>query len=162
MHTITNVTTILNHEFNDILKTDPTQYGIYELEAGKLLVMYNSLGVFRVDFLEHTDVKIELRDLKPISNEFLNDLNLLLVGTDFQIKIWQELLKIPYGSTSTYSKIAKAINHEKAHRAVASAIGQNKIAYFVPCHRVIRSNGELSGFRWGTNIKSALLLKEGA
>ncbi len=80
-----------------------------------------------------------------------------LSGTDFQMKVWNELLKIPYGAIVTYKDIAVGINNPKAVRAVGRAIGSNPIAIIVPCHRVIGSNGKLVGYAWGLDVKSRLL-----
>ncbi len=80
-----------------------------------------------------------------------------LQGTEFRQKVWAELLKIPYGETVSYKYIAKKINNPKAVRAVANAIGKNPISIIVPCHRVIGSNGKLTGYRFGLEIKSKLL-----
>lgn len=78
-------------------------------------------------------------------------------GTPFQEKVWQELLKIPYGQTRTYKDIACKINNPKAVRAVGTAIGRNPINILIPCHRVIKSNGQIGEFQAGANIKKALL-----
>ena len=85
------------------------------------------------------------------------DLNLSVSGTEFQQKVWQELMNIPYGKTCSYADIAKAINNPKAVRAVGAANGRNPITIIVPCHRVIGSNGSLTGYAWGTSIKAGLL-----
>jgi methylated-DNA-[protein]-cysteine S-methyltransferase len=82
-------------------------------------------------------------------------------GTSFQIKVWQALLKIPQGQTSSYGQIAGQIGHPKAARAVGSACGSNPLSLFVPCHRVVGGNGSLCGFGGGLNIKALLLKKEG-
>ena len=87
---------------------------------------------------------------------------LSLQGTPFQIKVWQAALQIPAGKTSTYKSLAIAIGHPKAWRAVATALGDNKIVYFVPCHRVIASNGKLAGYAYGLGRKKILLEAEGA
>lgn len=79
------------------------------------------------------------------------------VGSAFQQQVWQALLNIPYGQTCSYSDIAQAIGRPQAVRAVASACAQNQIAVLVPCHRVLRKNGDLGGFRWGLELKQALL-----
>lgn len=79
-----------------------------------------------------------------------------LVGKGFQKKVWKEILKIPYGETRTYGEIATAINQPNAYRAVANACGQNRLALFVPCHRVISKNGS-GGYKWGVEIKEWLL-----
>ena len=95
--------------------------------------------------------------------EYLNgkrrDFNLPLLkdGTDFQISVWNELLKIPYGETRSYKDIAIAINNEKAVRAVGMANNRNKISIFIPCHRVIGSNKKLVGYGGGLEIKEFLL-----
>lgn len=86
---------------------------------------------------------------------------LLLVGTDFQKKVWHELLKIPFGLTSTYGKIAREIGMPSAVRAAANATGANAISIFVPCHRVIGSNGKLTGYAGGMEAKKYLLEHEG-
>jgi AraC family transcriptional regulator of adaptative response/methylated-DNA-[protein]-cysteine methyltransferase len=78
-------------------------------------------------------------------------------GTDFQVSVWKELLRIPSGSVSSYAEVAKALNNQKAVRAVGTAIGANPIALFIPCHRVIRSNGEVGGYRWGIGRKGNIL-----
>jgi AraC family transcriptional regulator of adaptative response/methylated-DNA-[protein]-cysteine methyltransferase len=89
-------------------------------------------------------------------------LSILLGGTAFQLKVWEALLKIPSGHLASYSDIAKAIGAPGASRAVGTAIGQNSIAYLIPCHRVIRETGELGGYRWGSERKCALLAWESA
>jgi AraC family transcriptional regulator of adaptative response/methylated-DNA-[protein]-cysteine methyltransferase len=81
-------------------------------------------------------------------------------GTPFQQKVWKELCKIPYGQTRTYEDIAKKIGKPKAIRAVANAIGANTLAVTVPCHRVIRKDGSLGGYRWGIAKKKKLLEME--
>lgn len=83
-----------------------------------------------------------------------------LKATDFQWKVWKTLMQIPYGETRTYAQIATLAAFPKAVRAVATAIGQNVVAYYVPCHRVIRSDGSLGGYRWGTDIKKNILESE--
>lgn len=78
-------------------------------------------------------------------------------GTPFQLAVWNELRKIPTGTTVTYTDIASRLNNPQAVRAVASAIASNKIAVLVPCHRVVRKGGEISGYRWGVERKRKLL-----
>ena len=86
-----------------------------------------------------------------------------LIGTEFQIKVWAYLLKIPRGSVRTYSQVAKDIGKPLAIRAVANAIGKNPYAPKIPCHRVIRSDGSLGGYsgKGGVKTKRFLLKKEG-
>ncbi len=81
-------------------------------------------------------------------------------GTDFQKDVWNELIKIPYGETTTYINIAKRLNNEKAVRAVGAANGKNNIAIIIPCHRVIGENGKLTGYAGGLNRKQWLLEHE--
>ena len=84
-----------------------------------------------------------------------------LQGTDFQKKVWHELLQIPFGTTRSYKEIATLIQNEKAVRAVGTANGRNPISLIIPCHRVIGSNGTLTGYAGGLNIKEKLLKLEG-
>jgi AraC family transcriptional regulator of adaptative response/methylated-DNA-[protein]-cysteine methyltransferase len=79
------------------------------------------------------------------------------IGTEFQQAVWNALQEIPIGDTTTYAKIADAINRPKAVRAVGTAIGANPIAFLIPCHRVIRTDGGLGGYRWGLEIKKMML-----
>lgn len=85
------------------------------------------------------------------------DIPIKLEGTDFQIKVWKELLEIPYGETCSYLDIAKRIGNPKASRAVGMANNKNKIIIIVPCHRVIGSNKKLVGYACGLDVKEKLL-----
>lgn len=84
-------------------------------------------------------------------------IRLHLKGTPFQIKVWEALLKIPMAQLSTYSSIARSVDNIKASRAVGSAIGDNPVAFLIPCHRVIRSTGEFGQYHWGSARKSAMI-----
>lgn len=88
------------------------------------------------------------------------DVPLLMVGTDFQRRVWQTLLSIPYGETASYMDIAHSIGNPKGVRAVAQAIGSNPISIFVPCHRVVGSNGHMTGYAGGMAAKQFLLQLE--
>jgi O-6-methylguanine DNA methyltransferase len=83
-------------------------------------------------------------------------------GTDFQRLVWAALAQIPAGETRTYGEVARAIGRDGSARAVARACATNNVAVLVPCHRVIRGDGELGGYRWGTQRKEALLAREAA
>ncbi|MCC6546253.1 methylated-DNA--[protein]-cysteine S-methyltransferase [Candidatus Sumerlaeota bacterium] len=83
-----------------------------------------------------------------------------LRGTKFQREVWNALLEIPLGNTLTYAEIARKIGRPKAARAVGAACGANHISLIVPCHRVVGSNGNLTGYYWGTETKRALLRRE--
>jgi len=87
---------------------------------------------------------------KKLKLNFLN-------GTELQRKVWNQILKISVGNTSSYSKLAFKLKRPKAIRAVASAVGKNPISVIIPCHRVIRKNGSLGGYAWGLSMKIKLL-----
>ncbi|MGX7197473.1 methylated-DNA--[protein]-cysteine S-methyltransferase [Enterococcus olivae] len=84
-----------------------------------------------------------------------------LIGTPFQKQVWQELLKVPYGSTVSYSELAQKIDRPTAYRAVAKAVGRNNLLVIVPCHRVLGKDGSLTGFGGGLPLKRKLLSIEG-
>lgn len=92
----------------------------------------------------------------------LNQIKLHLKGTDFQLKVWQTLLKIPLGQLTTYGAIANKIESPNASRAVGTAIGSNPVAFLIPCHRVIQSSGNIGGYMWGNTRKTAIIGWEGA
>ena len=81
----------------------------------------------------------------------------MLIGTDFEVRVWETLLRIPMGRATTYSDIANNIGRPKAPRAVGAAVGKNPISFVVPCHRVIGKSGELTGYHWGLTRKRAML-----
>ncbi|MCI5050272.1 MAG: methylated-DNA--[protein]-cysteine S-methyltransferase [Rickettsiales bacterium] len=82
-------------------------------------------------------------------------------GTELQRAVWDELLRIPYGETITYSELAKRVGKPTAVRAVASACGKNPMPLLIPCHRVVAKDGTLGGFTWGLPVKEQLLRQEG-
>ncbi|NAY91084.1 methylated-DNA--[protein]-cysteine S-methyltransferase [Muricauda sp. JGD-17] len=92
----------------------------------------------------------------------LNEIKLHLKGTDFQLKVWESLLKIPIGGLSTYGKLAEQIGNPNASRAVGTAIGNNPVAYLIPCHRVIQSTGSFGSYMWGNTRKTAIIGWEAA
>jgi len=114
--------------------------------------------------LEETDL---LNEAKSQLNEYFAkerttfDLPLLFVGSDFQKSVWDKLLTIPYGKTTSYLELSRILGDEKAIRAVATANGANAISIIVPCHRVIGSDGSLTGYAGGLNAKQKLLQLEG-
>ena len=106
-----------------------------------------------------TQVKNQLNEyFKGERKEF--DINLLMVGTEFQKNVWNALLNIPHGISKTYKDLSIELNNLKAIRAVASANGANAISIIIPCHRIIGSNGELVGYAGGVNSKKKLLKLE--
>ena len=88
------------------------------------------------------------------------DIPLIMVGTDFQKSVWRALQKVPYGTTSSYARLAKAVGRENAVRAVAGANGANALSLIIPCHRIIGSDGSLAGYGGGVPIKKRLLKLE--
>lgn len=110
-----------------------------------------------VDTIQQNALFIFTQDWKNLSN-----IKLHLKGTAFQLKVWQALLKIPLGGLSTYASIAAATGNAKASRAVGSAIGDNPVAFLIPCHRVIKSTGLIGQYHWGSERKTAIIGWEAA
>ncbi|MDX6190722.1 methylated-DNA--[protein]-cysteine S-methyltransferase [Flavobacterium sp. Fl-318] len=107
------------------------------------LAQQNALFIFQNDWSKLSEIKLHLK------------------GTDFQLKVWETLLKIPMGQLSTYGSIAKQIEKPNASRAVGTAIGHNPVAFLIPCHRVIQSTGTFGGYMWGNTRKTAIIGWEG-
>ncbi|ALA17133.1 MULTISPECIES: bifunctional helix-turn-helix domain-containing protein/methylated-DNA--[protein]-cysteine S-methyltransferase [unclassified Chelatococcus] len=84
-------------------------------------------------------------------------LNVVLIGTDFEVRVWRTLLKVPLGCATTYSQVAEHIGKPSAARAVGAAVGKNPISFVVPCHRVLGRSGALTGYHWGLTRKQAIL-----
>lgn len=141
---------------------------------GKLLLCANQYGLESIDFLQYSSSAIHPtfteETQSPVLNEAKNQLNeyfsgkrkvfsvsLAPSGTEFQHQVWQALLRIPYGTTTSYSQVAQSIKNAKSVRSVGTAVGRNPIPIIIPCHRVILSNGLLGGFRYGTECKTKLL-----
>jgi len=89
-------------------------------------------------------------------------LRVVLIGTDFEIRVWEMLLSIPMGKAATYSDIAKKLGNPKGARAVGAAVGKNPVSFVVPCHRVLGKSGNLTGYHWGLTRKRAMLGWEAA
>ncbi len=114
----------------------------------------------RAEFVEkNTQIQAQLLGLFE-SNSKNKPLSLCVQGSPFRVQVWQALLKIPEGKLQSYQQIASAIGKPSATRAVASAIASNPLAVLIPCHRVIRSTGVMSGYRWGEMRKRALIIWE--
>jgi AraC family transcriptional regulator of adaptative response/methylated-DNA-[protein]-cysteine methyltransferase len=92
----------------------------------------------------------------------LGEIKLHLKGTEFQLKVWEMLLKIPMGQLTTYGTIARGIDRPHACRAVGTAIGDNPVAFLIPCHRIIQSTGVLGNYHWGSARKAAMIGWEAA
>lgn len=141
---------------------------IYNTSIGKISIIQEGEYIVKIEFgeiLKNVEIKETTLISKTINEikEYLNgnrkkfDIPIKLNGTGFQKKVWNELLKIPYGETCSYKDIAIRINNEKGVRAVGMANHNNPIAIIVPCHRVIGKNGKLVGYAGGIDIKSKLL-----
>lgn len=115
-----------------------------ELNPQQGLIYYKKIKKNLIRFLEKKEKLIKF----PVY---------FISGSPFQISVWIQLLKISYGSVSTYSSIAKNVQNLKAVRAVGTAVGKNPIMIYVPCHRVIRKSGNLGGYAWGMSIKQKIL-----
>jgi AraC family transcriptional regulator of adaptative response/methylated-DNA-[protein]-cysteine methyltransferase len=182
---------ILHNEFIKIIpipKTDWKKeiiisYSFFSSSFGKIIVASMPQGICFLGYaISHENGLQELRKRFPkgilqhqinkqhkhVKKLFTGNwekgekLLLYVKGTSFQIKVWKELLKIPTGYLSTYSKIAISMGCSKAQRAVGTAIGRNPALYIIPCHRVIAQNGKLGGFYWGIEKKIELLNAENA
>jgi AraC family transcriptional regulator of adaptative response/methylated-DNA-[protein]-cysteine methyltransferase len=84
-------------------------------------------------------------------------LRVTMIGSDFEIRVWEALLAVPFGQTTTYSDVARRIGRPSAARAVGAAVGRNPLSFVVPCHRVLGKSGSLTGYRWGLTRKRAIL-----
>lgn len=162
------------------------RYGRHATPFGDCLLAATERGICKLTFLHDADwasAVDELRTQWPgaqrledpaytqplLDSIFFSDpgqgarrINLLLKGTNFQIKVWEALLRIPMGAVSTYEDVAQAIEQPSAARAVGGAVGGNNIAYLIPCHRVIRKQGVIQEYRWGPTRKKAILAWEAA
>lgn len=158
------------------------EYGQHATPFGACLIATTSRGICRLEFLEtdsHADVLVALQrewpkaqlwenrqETAPLIKQIFDQasrtkpLPLLLSGTNFQLKVWQALLQIPEGSIASYGYLAEKLQRPKASRAVGTAIGQNPIGYLIPCHRVLRGDGGLGGYRWGEERKLTILGRE--
>lgn len=112
----------------------------------------------KADFIQQID-DIQKNALQVYTQDWskINKIKLHVKGTDFQLKVWEALLKIPMGNLTTYGNIAEIIQKPKAARAVGTAIGNNPIAFLIPCHRVIQASGVIGGYMWGTTRKRAII-----
>ncbi len=143
--------------------------------VGLIEVIANELAVKRINFLknrkkpERNDIKkskILSLVIKQLDEYFKGkrdyfDLSLFIKGTRMQERVWMEILNIPKGKTATYKDISVKIKKPNAYRAVGNAVGKNPLPVIIPCHRVIHSNGDITGFTGGNNIKKILLRHEG-
>jgi AraC family transcriptional regulator, regulatory protein of adaptative response / methylated-DNA-[protein]-cysteine methyltransferase len=173
-------------EFRSLGQDVSICYGIHPTPFGRCLIAITERGITDLHFLDETSTPDallaqlkaewphashsynEATTLPYIEQLFSNQtsgptpFSLLIRGTNFQIKVWEALLRIPAGRLVSYDDIARTIHQPTASRAVGTAIGSNRIAYLIPCHRVLQKSGGLGGYRWGTSRKQALMGWEAA
>jgi AraC family transcriptional regulator of adaptative response/methylated-DNA-[protein]-cysteine methyltransferase len=153
------------------------KYSTFETRFGLCLVASTPRGVCNVLFADSkkeavTDLKSRFSNAKFIEKQDAphravesyfkgitpkTKIKLHLHGTNLQLKVWEALLSIPEGSITTYGQIAQKIGNKKASRIVGGAVGSNPVGYLIPCHRVLKSTGEISGYRWGVERKRVML-----
>lgn len=156
------------------------EYGFHPTPFGMALIGITERGVCWLSFIQSDeDPKYEVEKMKAhwhnslfhedpvITMPFIDRifgkvnptsrLHLLVKGTNFQVKVWEALLRIPMGEVTTYKGIASHIQNPKAMQAVGSAVGSNHIAYLIPCHRVIRQDGILGEYRWNSARKKGII-----
>ena len=157
------------------------QYGFHDCPFGRALILITDEGLAGLAFSDHGDEKTAFADMSsrwPEANYTKNEaatapyakrifeserwksdqpLKVIFIGTDFEIRVWETLLRIPFGKASTYSDIASHLGKPSAARAVGSAVGKNPISFVVPCHRVLGKSGGLCGYHWGLTRKRAIL-----
>ena len=151
-------------------------YGFTHSPFGKALIMGTKQGICGIAFADQLGDEETLRDMmqrwprttfthneelilklsSPVF-DFSGKTQLQVIGSPFQIKVWEALLQIQAGQVVTYSEVAAAINKPSSVRAVATAIGRNPISFLIPCHRVIQKSGGLGGYHWGLPIKKHIL-----
>ena len=138
----------------------------YDTPVGKLYIEAEEDFLTKLSFFELSGKRLETPVIKETYRQLTEyfegnrktfDIPLKLEGTDFQKSVWHALMKIPYGKTATYLEIAETIGNPKASRAVGMANNKNKIPIIIPCHRVIGTNGSLTGYAGGLEIKKKLL-----
>ncbi len=157
------------------------RFGFHPSPFGKALVMATERGLAGLAFADAGEEEAALADMRarwpkasyvadaartaPIAQRIFDPaqwrpqqpLRVVLIGTDWEVRVWEALLKIPMGSVATYSGIAGKVCTPAAARAVGAAVGKNPIAFVVPCHRVIGKAGKLTGYHWGLTRKRAML-----
>jgi len=159
-------------------------YSFADTPFGKVIVASTAKGICHMAFVDECEEKA-LEQLKisfpnAVFNQLvdriqqnalfiftqdwsrLDEIKLHLKGTDFQIKVWETLLKVPPGGLITYASLARKAGSENAYRAVGTAVGSNPVAFLIPCHRVIKSTGEIGQYHWGSTRKNAIIGWEAA
>jgi AraC family transcriptional regulator of adaptative response/methylated-DNA-[protein]-cysteine methyltransferase len=146
-----------------------TERGVCAVELGAndadvervLRADFPNATIDRDDEARETWVRAVLDRVRDPGHGWAHRIPLDLAGTDFQRRVWDALRAIPVGETRSYAEVARAIGEPKASRAVANACASNRVAVVVPCHRVVRGDGEIAGYKWGVERKRKLLAAEG-
>jgi AraC family transcriptional regulator of adaptative response/methylated-DNA-[protein]-cysteine methyltransferase len=157
------------------------RFGFHASPFGKALIMATDRGLAGLAFADAGEEKAALVDMQQRwpraiyvedtggtaaiarrifdSSQWRADqpLRIVMIGTDFEVRVWETLLRIPMGRVSTYSDIARCIGKPKASRAVGAAVGKNPMSFVVPCHRVLGKSGAITGYHWGLTRKRAML-----
>ena len=157
------------------------RYGFHDCPFGKVLLMTTEQGICGLAFADPGEEEGALGDMRsrwpdasyvadqvatashvvrifnPNAWKAEQPVRIVFIGTDFETRVWQTLLKVPLGQATTYSDIAGHIGNPKASRAVGTAVGRNPISFVVPCHRVLGKSGGLCGYHWGLTRKQAIL-----
>jgi AraC family transcriptional regulator of adaptative response/methylated-DNA-[protein]-cysteine methyltransferase len=156
-------------------------YGFHPSPFGMALVMGSERGLCGLAFADPGDEKSAFADMSsrwpraryvedrnltaPLAQRIFDQklwrpdrpLRVVLIGTDFEVRVWEALLRVPFGRVTSYSDIAAKVSAPKAARAVGAAVGKNPVCFVVPCHRVIGKSGALTGYHWGLTRKRAIL-----
>lgn len=171
---------IPSSELKNGAKSLTIDYFYYSTVFGKALIACTPKGICFVAFGKAANTFPKLKRMFPKAtfteqshrqhlvavqcieskNKNKTSLTIYIKGTDFQFRVWHALLEIPRGNLVSYQWIADKVRSPKAVRAVGNAIGSNPIAYLIPCHRVIRSSGQLGGYRWGLHAKLNMIKAE--
>ncbi len=167
----------IDNNYSNIL----IRYQHYDSIYGNVIIASTNIGICYIAFDDNKIAALHNLTMKYKKSTFINESSefhylalsiinnsketfqetiLNINGTEFQFKVWDKLLNIPYGKLSTYSKIAEEINSPNSQRAVGTAIGSNPIAYLIPCHRIIQSSGKIGGYKWGQNKKIQIINNE--
>jgi AraC family transcriptional regulator, regulatory protein of adaptative response / methylated-DNA-[protein]-cysteine methyltransferase len=157
------------------------RYGFHPSPFGQALVITTARGLAGLAFADEGEERATLADMQrrwpkaqyvedavataPVARRIFDSaswrpdrpLRVVLIGTDFEVRVWETLLSIPLGKASTYSSVARKLGRPKAARAVGAAVGRNPLAFVVPCHRVLGKSGDLTGYHWGRTRKHAML-----
>ena len=157
------------------------RYGFHDSPFGEAIVVAAPRGLAGLGFVDDGDRTAALEDMRrrwpragfepddeataPLARRAFDPdlwrpdtpLRLVMIGSDFEVRVWETLLRVPMGRATTYSDIAARIGKPKAARAVGAAVGRNPISFVVPCHRVLGRSGALTGYHWGLERKQAII-----